>query len=112
MKMENAVDELRVNTALYAGYNVTISEQAARGVLRYINSLEKKCKSEYQRALDDINKGMEVITENWNPSKCPRCKRSFSDYEPCDDGYYDRATNLERCPYCGQKLDWPAFLYL
>lgn len=47
-----------------------------------------------------------VIQENWNPSKCPRCMQSFYDYEPCDDGYYSRATSLERCPYCGQKIKW------
>lgn len=60
----------------------------------------------YQKAMDDINTPMVVITPNWNPSKCPRCSKSFSDYEPCDDGYYSRATSLERCPFCGQKLDW------
>jgi len=60
----------------------------------------------YEQALKNINTPMSVITENWNPSECPRCGEDFSDYEPCDDGYYDRATGLERCPYCGQKLDW------
>ena len=45
-------------------------------------------------------------TENWSPSKCPTCGESFYDYEPCDDGYYQRAYSLERCPYCGQLLDW------
>lgn len=60
----------------------------------------------YQKALEEINMPMSVITENWNPSKCPRCRNDFSDYEPCNDGYYDRATSIERCPFCGQKLDW------
>ena len=60
----------------------------------------------YEQALKNINTPMSVITENWNPSECPRCGEDFSDYEPCDDGYYDRATHLERCPYCGQKLYW------
>ena len=58
----------------------------------------------YEQALKDINTSMSVITENCNPSECPRCGEVFSDYEPCDDDYYDRATYLERCPYCGQKL--------
>lgn len=60
----------------------------------------------YQQAVEDINRPMVVVAERWNPSACPRCGKSFVDYEPCDDGYYDRATNLYRCPYCGQKLDW------
>lgn len=60
----------------------------------------------YEQALKDINKPRMVIQENWNPSECPRCKESFSDYEPCNDGYYKRAYSLERCPYCGQKLKW------
>lgn len=43
MKMKDAVMELEANTALYSGgSNVTISEQAARGVLRYIGKLETK----------------------------------------------------------------------
>jgi rubrerythrin len=60
----------------------------------------------YQQALEDINKPMKPIIEKWQPSECPRCKKDYRDYEPCDDGYYERATSLERCPYCGQKLKW------
>lgn len=60
----------------------------------------------YTQALLDINKPMAVIQEKYNPSTCPRCKKSYYDYEECDDGYYDRATSLERCPFCGQALDW------
>ncbi len=60
----------------------------------------------YAQALKDINQPTDVIIERWNPSKCPRCGKNFSKYEPCDDGYYDRATDLKRCPYCGQCLCW------
>lgn len=60
----------------------------------------------YKDALKEISIPMKMIEENWNPSKCPRCHHSFEEFEPCDDGYYDRATNLERCPYCGQKIFW------
>lgn len=58
----------------------------------------------YQRALEDINRPMAVVAEKWDPSECPRCGESFSNYEPCDDGYYTRATNMDRCPFCGQRL--------
>ena len=60
----------------------------------------------YQRALEDINMPMAVVADRWKPSACPRCNESFADYEQCDDGYYKRAVNLYRCPFCGQKLDW------
>ncbi len=60
----------------------------------------------YEQALKEINTPLRPIQEEWNPSKCPRCKGSFFDYEECDDGYYKRAYNLERCPLCGQKLEW------
>lgn len=60
----------------------------------------------YQKALEEINTPMNVIMPKWSPSKCPRCQKDFSDYEPCNDGYYDRANSMERCPFCGQKLDW------
>lgn len=60
----------------------------------------------YQQALESINHPMAVIKEKWNPSVCPRCKNDFYDIEPCHDGYYERATGMDKCPFCGQKLDW------
>lgn len=60
----------------------------------------------YQQALRDMNTPMQVIADKWSPTMCARCGSAFVDYEPCDDGYYKRATSLERCPYCGQMLDW------
>jgi len=60
----------------------------------------------YQQAMLEINTPMLMIMENWESSQCPRCKESFHDYEKCDDGYWDRATGLERCPYCGQRIKW------
>lgn len=63
--------------------------------------------SGYQKALDEINKPMQVIIPGtWTHSECPRCGESFIDYEDNDDGYIIRARSMERCPYCGQKLDW------
>lgn len=60
----------------------------------------------YEKALADINKPMAVIIKAWSPSVCPRCYKSFEDFEPCNDGYYRRAMTMQRCPYCGQMLDW------
>lgn len=60
----------------------------------------------YQQALKDINTEKKVIKESWSPSRCPQCKEDFSDFEPCNDGYYTRCTSMLRCPFCGQKLKW------
>ena len=61
--------------------------------------------------LRDIDAGRQTpkpaIIEKWEPSRCPTCNADFHDHEPCNDGYYKRAVNLERCPYCGQRLEWP-----
>lgn len=60
----------------------------------------------YRRALEDINRPMCVVSSQRKPLLCPRCGKSFSDYESCDDGYYNRPKSMSRCPFCGQKLDW------
>lgn len=60
----------------------------------------------YTAAISVLNTPRKVICDSWNPSMCPRCSHTFEEYEPCHDGYYDRAKSLSRCPYCGQRLDW------
>lgn len=58
----------------------------------------------YQKAMKDLNIPMKMIVKEWNPSECPRCHELFD--EECYDGYYKRSYALERCPYCGQKIEW------
>ena len=53
-----------------------------------------------------LNTPQLIITEKYLSSVCPSCKRDFHDYEICDDGYWTRATDKERCPYCGQAIKW------
>lgn len=60
----------------------------------------------YHTALKEISNPMNVIAENWNPPRCPRCGESYGDFEPCNDGSYIRARSMKRCPFCGQKLNW------
>lgn len=71
----------------------------------HILSLIKHLEEE-KGLFEEMNTPKKTIVKNWTPSKCPNCLKSFSEYEDCDDGYYDRAYNLIRCPYCGQLLDW------
>lgn len=70
--------------------------------LSYYNSFAEG----YTAAIAVLNTPHKVICESWNPSMCPRCGHTFEEYEPCHDGYYDRAKSLSRCPHCGQRLDW------
>lgn len=60
----------------------------------------------YNDAIEELNTPMDMIVEKYNPSVCPRCHKGFDGIEECNDGYYNRATNLSRCPYCGQKISW------
>ena len=60
----------------------------------------------WDAAIKQLNSPVKPIIKDYYPSECPTCKEDFSDYEPCNDGYYKRAYTLERCPYCGQKLIW------
>ena len=69
-------------------------------------NISEEYKKGYEQALKDINMPRKMITKAWNPSECPRCRKRFYDYETCNDGYYKRAINLTRCPYCGQKIEW------
>jgi len=77
---------------------------------KYLNSLSSDAKSHYnlgiREAIIYLNKPIKPITEHWQVSICPTCDEGFYDYEECNDGYYTRAYTLERCPSCGQKLNW------
>lgn len=84
----------------------TEKEEHMTGHLSQSQTTEDAYRRGYEQALKDINKPMSVVVKNWSPSRCPRCKRSFESFELCFDGYYRRAKSMERCPYCGQTLDW------
>ena len=43
------------------------------------------------------------IREMWNPNLCPTCRADLGGR--CNDGYYDNPW-FDRCPECGQKLDY------
>lgn len=45
-----------------------------------------------------------IIIRDWNPTKCPTCDHELS--TSLGDGYYKHPTFLERCPNCGQVIQW------
>lgn len=49
-------------------------------------------------------KPKKIIIRNWNPTKCPTCGHELS--TSLGDGYYKHPTFLERCPNCGQVIQW------
>ena len=49
-------------------------------------------------------KAKKIIIREWNPTKCPTCSHELS--TSLGDGYYKHPTFLERCPNCGQAIQW------
>ena len=49
-------------------------------------------------------KPKKVKIKAWSPARCPSCDYELS--TNVGDGYYKHPIFLERCPQCGQKLDW------
>ena len=45
-----------------------------------------------------------IIIRDWNPTKCPTCGHKLS--TSLGDGYYKHPIFLERCPECGQAIQW------
>lgn len=52
--------------------------------------------------------GMQIpkkpILEKWSAALCPGCKEELSEH--MGDGYYKHWDSLDRCPECGQRLEW------
>ncbi len=45
-----------------------------------------------------------IIIRNWSSTFCPTCGHELS--TSLGDGYYKHPTFLERCPKCGQAIQW------
>lgn len=56
------------------------------------------------RGVVEKQKPKKVKIKAWSPVRCPSCDYELSTY--VGDGYYKHPIFLERCPQCGQKLDW------
>lgn len=56
------------------------------------------------RGAMEKQKPKKVKIKAWSPVRCPSCDYELS--TNVGDGYYKHPIFLERCPQCGQKLDW------
>lgn len=65
---------------------------------REIGTVEE-CREAVER-----QKPKKIIIRDWNPTKCPTCGHELS--TSLGDGYYKHPTFLERCPKCGQTIQW------
>lgn len=56
-------------------------------------------------AIREVGKGIPKpsIRESWRPNRCPTCGANLGG--ACDDGYYQNPW-YERCPNCGQCLEY------
>ena len=52
----------------------------------------------------DKQKPKKIIIEPYRPAKCPTCDHELS--TSLGDGYYKHPIFLERCPECGQAIQW------
>ena len=59
----------------------------------------KECREAVEK-----QKAKKIIIRNWNPTRCPTCGHELS--TSLGDGYYKHPTFLERCPNCGQAIQW------
>lgn len=129
--MSEQITRVKINDVLIASLrDVSVSFEADKvdntygtiTVLKEINITGRECREKmpapkplsyydsfadgYTAAIAALNTPHYAICDSWKPSMCPRCGQTFEEYEPCHDGYYDRAKSLSRCPYCGQRLNW------
>lgn len=56
-------------------------------------------------AITEVGKQLPVppVKERWEPNRCPTCDEDLGG--DCNDGYYQNPY-FDRCPECGQKLDY------
>lgn len=59
----------------------------------------KECREAVEK-----QKPKKIIIEPYCPTECPTCGHELS--TSLGDGYYKYPTFLERCPNCGQAIQW------
>ena len=79
---------------------VLIAAQALEEIQQYreIGTVEE-CREAVEK-----QRTKKIIIRDWNPTKCPTCGHELS--TSLGDGYYKYPIFLERCPECGQAIQW------
>ena len=68
--------------------------------------IKKYCGGTVEECREAVEKQRtkKIIIRDWNPTKCPTCGHELS--TSLGDGYYKHPIFLERCPECGQAIQW------
>lgn len=68
-------------------------------IKRYCGGSVEECREAREK-----QRTKKIIIRDWNPTKCPTCGHELS--TSLGDGYYKHPIFLERCPECGQAIQW------
>ena len=68
-------------------------------IKRYCGGTVKECREAVEK-----QKPKKIIIEPYCPTECPTCGHELS--KSLGDGYYKYPIFLERCPKCGQAIQW------
>ena len=86
---------------------VTIDKRLTHCVLNALEEVQKYREIgtvEECREATEKQRTKKIIIRDWNPTRCPTCGHELS--TSFGDGYYKHPIFLERCPECGQAIQW------
>ncbi|WP_287493444.1 hypothetical protein [Sellimonas sp.] len=104
------------------GQAIRLAVLALQDIRNYRNIVNKTDRNELAKIIDEwleyskigtVKECREAVEKQrpkkvkikaWSPVRCPSCDYELS--TNVGDGYYKHPIFLERCPQCGQKLDW------
>ena len=109
MTENEAIEALRlINTSrvhpFYSWEEMTEVRDIAISALKEIQQYRKIGTVEECREAVEKQKAKKIIIRNWSSTFCPTCGHELS--TSLGDGYYKHPTFLERCPKCGQTIQW------
>lgn len=109
MTENEAIEALRlINTSrvhpFYSWEEMAEVRDIAISALKEVQQYRKIGTVEECRKAVEKQKAKKIIIRDWNPTKCPTCGHELS--TSLGDGYYKHPTFLERCPNCGQAINW------
>lgn len=91
-------------------YTEALDDKKIKDIVDDLHKIISYCKTakeirSIKRAIIEVEKSKQkyVITEAWNPNRCPTCWEDLGG--DCNDGYYDNPY-YESCPKCRQRLKY------